>query len=275
MTLESGNSCGRGVPIFRMAMIAAGMLFWPMYVAGQTFVCPSGPGPGEIQVGTTGGSGGIAVIPICASDGSEASSEDGNSSSNAPKWADTPAGPPADPMQARVNLAISQFQLAAASFKRRADLMQDPRYQRYMNGGWEFFQGRTDAAPGEYCSALWSRKDGLVSLSGPGGDYGGALLSFWSEDIPRPNTADTISVTLTQNNEPPQSVKVFNYTSPGISYGAISFAVPSIEAALAGVEDVLRFKLSYQGKTIASIEWHDGNKARNWLRNCVSKRAKK
>lgn len=189
--------------------------------------------------------------------------------------ADTPAAPPADPMQARVNLAISQFQLAAASFKRKADLVQDPRYQRYMNGAWEFFQGRANAAPGEYCSALWSRKDGLVSLSGPGGDYGGALLSFWSEDIPRPHSADTITVTLTQNNEPPQSVKVFNYTSPGVTYGAISFAVPSIEAALAGVEDVLRFKLSYQGKTIASIEWRDGIKARDWLRKCVSKRGKK
>jgi Domain of unknown function (DUF4189) len=38
-------------------------------------VCPNGPGPGEIQVGTTGGSGGVAVIPICASDGREDSSD--------------------------------------------------------------------------------------------------------------------------------------------------------------------------------------------------------
>lgn len=62
---------------FRMRLLGlfAVMLLWPISAAAQTFVCPNGPGPGEIQVGTTGGSGGIAVIPICASDGRENSSE--------------------------------------------------------------------------------------------------------------------------------------------------------------------------------------------------------
>jgi Domain of unknown function (DUF4189) len=50
-------------------VLVAAALFWPSTVSAQTFVCPNGPGPGEVQVGTTGGSGGIAVIPICASDG--------------------------------------------------------------------------------------------------------------------------------------------------------------------------------------------------------------
>jgi Domain of unknown function (DUF4189) len=40
--------------------------FWSPAAHAQTFVCPNGPGPGEVQVGTTGGSGGVAVIPICA-----------------------------------------------------------------------------------------------------------------------------------------------------------------------------------------------------------------
>jgi Domain of unknown function (DUF4189) len=51
------------------------LVWWPLTSFAQTFVCPNGPGPGEIQVGTTGGSGGVAVIPICASDGSETSPE--------------------------------------------------------------------------------------------------------------------------------------------------------------------------------------------------------
>lgn len=50
-------------------VLVAAAFFWPTTVSAQTFVCPNGPGPGEVQVGTTGGSGGIAVIPICASDG--------------------------------------------------------------------------------------------------------------------------------------------------------------------------------------------------------------
>lgn len=59
---------------------------WSTMAIAQTFVCPNGPGPGEIQVGTTGGSGGVAVIPICASDGSDDSSEDDAAGSDGPVW---------------------------------------------------------------------------------------------------------------------------------------------------------------------------------------------
>ena len=60
--------------------------YWPQSAAAQTFVCPSGPGPGEVQVGTTGGSGGVAVIPICASDGSADSSDEGGPADDDPVW---------------------------------------------------------------------------------------------------------------------------------------------------------------------------------------------
>ncbi len=56
--------------------LVATLVYWPTTADAQTFVCPSGPGPGEIQVGTTGGSGGVAVIPICASNGEDSSAED-------------------------------------------------------------------------------------------------------------------------------------------------------------------------------------------------------
>jgi hypothetical protein len=32
----------------------------------QTYPCPAGPGPGEVQVGTTGGSNGVAAVAICS-----------------------------------------------------------------------------------------------------------------------------------------------------------------------------------------------------------------
>ena len=71
---------------FSLFALLTATVLWPTNAAAQTFVCPNGPGPGEIQVGTTGGSGGIAVIPICASDGSEDSSEDADPVSNGPEW---------------------------------------------------------------------------------------------------------------------------------------------------------------------------------------------
>ena len=37
--------------------------------AQGTFVCPSGPGPGERQVGMTPGGNGVAAVPVCVSDG--------------------------------------------------------------------------------------------------------------------------------------------------------------------------------------------------------------
>lgn len=34
------------------------------------YPCPNGPAPGERQVGVTGGANGVAVVPVCESDGS-------------------------------------------------------------------------------------------------------------------------------------------------------------------------------------------------------------
>lgn len=37
----------------------------------QSFPCPNGPGPGEVQIGVMGGSGGVGATPLCASNGQE------------------------------------------------------------------------------------------------------------------------------------------------------------------------------------------------------------
>lgn len=41
----------------------------PQTAQAQTFVCPNGPGPGERQVGMTGGGNGVAPVPVCVGDG--------------------------------------------------------------------------------------------------------------------------------------------------------------------------------------------------------------
>ena len=61
-------------------------ILWPAAVIAQTFACPSGPGPGEVQVGMSGGSGGVAPIPVCASDGSEDSSGSNDTGHDGPVW---------------------------------------------------------------------------------------------------------------------------------------------------------------------------------------------
>ena len=53
----------------------------------------------------------------------------------------------------------------------------------------------------------------------------------------------------------------------------IVFAVPTIEALMGGMEDNWSFDVIYQGQSIASIEWHDGLKARDELKKCLAGRS--
>lgn len=48
------------------------------------------------------------------------------------------------------------------------------------------------------------------------------------------------------------------------------FAVPSIEALADGMEDDGSFEVLYRGKSLASIEWHDGLKAHDELKQCLA-----
>lgn len=81
----------------------------------------------------------------------------------------------------------------------------------------------------------------------------------------------TISVTLDQADGAPQKVKAFNYRLAGDAWGAIALAVPSIEAALDGMEDTQSFKLLVGNKKVAEVEWQGGLKAKSKLESCLSR----
>lgn len=193
--------------------------------------------------------------------------------SSGPSPDDRPRPPPYDPMAARIKVASDLFELVAANAGKVDKLTRDPRFQRYHDGGWDFFpepKPGVPAAPlGEFCGAFYWRKQGLILVSGPGGEYRGGMLTFWSEEIPRPTQPQTIQVTLTQSGGAPQTVRAFNYVNPGHSFGAISLAVPSIEALLANMKDVLHFELAMAGKVVANVEWRGGLAARDKLSQCV------
>lgn len=184
--------------------------------------------------------------------------------------------PPVDPMQTRMSMAtgmIQMMQLAVDNAAKLAELKKDPRYARYENGGWEFFQDHANAMPGEYCVAFYWKKTGLVRLSGPGGDYPGALLTFWGEDIPKPDGVKKIKVTLSQSDGgAPQTVEALNYHLPGDAYGAIALTVPSIDALLDNMLDIHGFDLAIKGASVAKVDWDGGLAARDTLKKCVAAR---
>lgn len=151
---------------------------------------------------------------------------------------------------------------------------QNSKYGRlYKDGYWQFFQGKSNAPKGEYCTALFVREDMLVSIMGPGGAYRGALMMFSSlaenSAFPRALGSSKIKVTLKQGSDAPATVHALNQLFGDNETPVITFAVPSIEAALSGMEDRLDFHLEYEGKNIGDIEWHSGFKARDELRKCL------
>lgn len=162
--------------------------------------------------------------------------------------------------------------------------------EKIIVGWWEFMQARSKAGPGEYCAAVFlrakrvkrERVDGItdgmmVTLFGPGGNYRGALLGFSplgkDHAFPKLKNGQPVKVALKQGDEAPVTLNaIYMEVSPSAP-PLIGFAVRSIEALMAGMEDTLRFEVSYQGQSIADIEWHDGLRARNRLKQCLAGKA--
>lgn len=163
--------------------------------------------------------------------------------------------------------------------------------EKIIAGWWEFMQANSKAKPGEYCAATFMRakrvkhervdgiSDGMiVALFGPGGNYRGALLGFTpltkDHAFPKLKSGQPVLVTLKQGNEKPATLNaIYTEVSP-TAPPMLLFAVPSIEALMDGMEDHWSFEVIYQGKSIVNIEWHDGLKARDELKQCLAGKSK-
>lgn len=160
--------------------------------------------------------------------------------------------------------------------------------EKIIKGWWEFMQGKSGAKPGEYCMATFLQgkrkfqegsndgmKDGMaVMLSGPGGNYHGALLGFSpigdEHRFPEYQKGKPIMVTLKQGNLKPVTLNAIYMTIGKTSRPMILFAVPNIEALMAGMKDDWSFEVIYQEQSIADITWHSGLKAREELEKCIA-----
>ncbi|MCA0392673.1 MAG: hypothetical protein LCH70_00910 [Proteobacteria bacterium] len=162
--------------------------------------------------------------------------------------------------------------------------------EKAIAGWWEFMQANSKAGPGEYCAATFLRakrqpipgkddalREGIaVTLFGPGGNYRGALLAFSplgadaAAAFPKAANGAPVRVTLTQGDITPVTLNAIYVQTGPKSPPLLAFAVPSIEELMGGMEDTWRFDVSQEGKSIASIEWHDGLMARNQLRQCLA-----
>ena len=171
-------------------------------------------------------------------------------------------------------------ELEAAMEQRRQDdetvnrLRADPVFMRYYDGYWEHYQARDDADPGEFCAATYVNLNGSITLTGSDERWDGGLLMFVGKDIPQPEALREITATLTQDDERPATVRVYNLpASPEMAgHGTLIFAFPSMADALSGMEDDQQFIVSIEGEEVFRMSWKDGSGARNTLRRCVRER---
>jgi hypothetical protein len=233
--------------------------------AQAAYPCPGGPGADEIQVGWNNpGLSGGSRVRLCEKNQNGGGVNSGSSPTPAP-----------DPIQSRIGTIFSVVTALQGNFAEQERIMKSPQYQAYMRGGWEFFQGKNGEQPGESCAAMFWRKDVIFLISGPGGGNKDASLTYFGKDVPRPQSVKTVKVTLTHNNSATKTVKAFNFKSPDSTFGSIMLGIPSLDAALAGMEDAGRYDLAMDGKSVANIEWYGGLAARDRLRKCLSARVKK
>lgn len=181
-----------------------------------------------------------------------------------------------DPLEDLVSSAKKEINAKDAIESSKKRVLNDPRRKKIEDGHWQFFQGKRSARPGESCTAVFWKADRMITIVGPGDNYKGAMLSFIAIEppagFPRPEdgkATEKVKVRLTQGADAPATVTAFNRTIGGFG-DEIAFAVPTIEAALAGMEDRLRFRIDFEGKEVFDLEWHSGRSARDMLKRCLS-----
>ena len=149
-------------------------------------------------------------------------------------------------------------------------LREEPAYHDFYEGFWLPMQ-EDAVAKGGPCTIHFFRKGQGVLLMGPTRDYPGGFLSFYGYFVPPAKRVKKLQLTLIQTGEAPQKVQVFNSVTPwDKKMGMVFFAVPTIEAAMAGMTDDLDFILEKDGEMLMSIKWHSGLAERDKLKSCLA-----
>lgn len=185
-----------------------------------------------------------------------------------------PSRPPLSAADWERLIEAAKEQDARNEAEHQRKLAEDPVYARFYNGYW-LKSGTEGDDKDRACMVHFTRKGQGVVLAGPGGQYGGAVLSFYGYLIPKSKRLKTITMTLRQDDEPPQQVRVYNGKTPWLKdMGMVHFAVPDINAAISGMTDEMTFDLAIEGEQVLIIKWHGGNEQRDLLRSCVDRQKK-
>lgn len=163
----------------------------------------------------------------------------------------------------------------------RLKVLQAEKDKRDLKMAQELAQGIwfSDSSPtpdGKLCAAVFAkatREDngqsaGMVSIVGLQQPKLDAWLVFYGRGLPRPKEVKKIAITLQQDDEPAQTVQAINYRNAS-GMGVVAFAGPGLAVALNGMRDKQSFQLSQDGKTLMAIQWTDGERTIEKLKQCA------
>jgi hypothetical protein len=180
-----------------------------------------------------------------------------------------PKGPPAPGLtREEVN--------ALVEFEKQQKKEKEAKIAELAKGVWGV--DSTSTPEGNLCAAMFVKqstsKDGIVggavTIMGFQQPKPDAWLMFHGTGLPKPRNVEKLKITLQQDDEPAQTVQVFNYRyGTSREMGVVAFAVPGLAAALDGMRDKQSFKLSLDGKTLMTIQWTDGAKVIQQLKQCA------
>lgn len=181
---------------------------------------------------------------------------------------------PGAPVFALIEIGIRHLKRAHDRRKRREALEATPEYRAFLRGGWTHYDPGPPK-PGEprRCGASFTAGGKMLLLHGDTAPGSLATLTFVDLDTERsripPKTEPVlVEVALDQTNAPRAEVRAWQHAMSGS--GAISFAVPSLQAGVDGLLDVLRTTVRMGGREVFDLEYHGGLDAQAKLRACMA-----
>jgi hypothetical protein len=242
-------------------------------MAHAAYVCPSGPGAGEVQVGTTA-NGSFSTVPLCEATGwsTGGGSTSGGSTgggSAAPKSA-------VDPQTARMQAQISKGLGLAMDAARALKEAGDAKLKFFQKYGDPLFSGEKGMwmmsdqgdGTGKACNATFLPASGstFVSLVGPSQQLSGMLL-FQGPAIPSGGKPQVIRTVLSTNDAEPATVPAILLTMKDNSAAII---VPTdMITTMRGTTEATWITLKLDGKEVFRTEMAGIMVARDAMLKCM------
>lgn len=146
--------------------------------------------------------------------------------------------------------------------------------KKRQNGFWENFGPQLTVEKGFHsCSALYIQNNHYLMVWGSNKPGAQAMIMFIDANknaVMNPIDSPKIQqVTLEQTGAQPITINAIRHSLDG--YGAITFAIPTLDMAASGLRNEMNIKVTSGKHELIKMSYHAGNIAKAKLENCIEK----